>query len=304
MQHIRSAERGRACPANLAHELDWGDFSLPVRGVEPPRLQRIEASGRITVCADHGAGRLKRLYQEGAAKIRLPRLPGPAVEAILINTGGGLTGGDRLEWEVAAESGSSLVVTTQACEKVYRAAEGHALVECRLSAGKGAFLAWLPQETILFDKAALRRRLEVDLEPGASALIVEAVIFGREAMGETISQASFHDRWRVRVNGRLLHAEDLALEGNFSELLARRAIASEARAMATVLLVGEGAEEKMPLVAPLLAPTDGASNWRVGDTGKLLARILARDGYALRQRLMPLLRLLAGEAGLPKIWSS
>ncbi|TIU63331.1 MAG: urease accessory protein UreD, partial [Mesorhizobium sp.] len=47
----------------------------------------------------------------------------------------------------------------------------------------------------------------------------------------------------------------------------------------------------------------GASFWSVGRSGKLLARLTAGDGYQLRKRLVPLVELLNGRAGLPKLWS-
>jgi urease accessory protein len=271
---------------------------------EARRMQRVAAHGRIAVRQGPGGTRLERLFQEGAAKIRLPRRQGHDLEAVLINTAGGLTGGDRLEWEAQVDDGAALTLTTQACEKVYRAGEGEARVTCRLRAGKDAFIAWLPQETILFDRSALRRRLEIDLAPGARALILEATIFGRTAMGEEVRQAVFRDRWRVRVNGRLVHAEDLALDGAVADTLRLPASGAGARAMATVLMMGEGVEAFATGIGDMLAPTGGASAWAVGDTGKLLARLTATDGHALRQRLIPLLQMLSGEAGLPRIWSS
>ena len=271
---------------------------------QTPRFQRIQASGRVSARVRDGKSRLDRLYQEGSAKIRLPRLPGAPLEAVLINTGGGLTGGDRLEWDVEAGAGATLVATTQACEKIYRSSEGEARVTCRLRAGSGGFLAWLPQETILFEGSALTRRLEIDLERGARALIVEAAIFGRTAMGERVEQARFRDRWRVRVDGRLVHAEDLALEGNVHQLMRQPASGNGAIAIASVLMVGEHADAMLPQVQALLGPRDGVSAWSAGGAGKLLARLLAEDGHALRQRLVPLMRLLSGEAGLPRIWTS
>lgn len=271
---------------------------------EAPKFQRIQAVGRVSATVRSGESRLERLYQEGSAKIRLPRRSGSPLEAILINTGGGLTGGDRLEWEVEAGAGATLVATTQACEKIYRTSEGEARVTCRLKVGSGGFLAWLPQETILFDGAALTRRLEIDLDRGARALIVEAAIFGRTAMGERVTQARFCDRWRLRVDGQLVHAEELALEGNVLELLQQSAGGKGAIAIASVLLAGDHAAGMLPDVQVLLGPSDGASAWSVGGAGKLLARLTATDGHALRQRLLPLMRLLSGEAGLPRIWSS
>lgn len=176
----------------------------PVR----PSMQRVAASGAIHAHCVGGATRLDRLWQEGAAKIRLPARDGGPLEAVLINTAGGLTGGDRLSWRVEAGARTSMTVTTQACEKLYRSSGGRAEASCSIRAAAGARIAWLPQETIVFDRSAFSRKLDVDLADDAQALIVEAAVFGRRAMGESVRLAEFRDRWRVRVGGRLAHAED------------------------------------------------------------------------------------------------
>jgi len=157
--------------------------------VQTPRLQRAAGAGRIQVRRAEGATRLARLYQDGCAKIRLPTdHAARSLEAVLINTSGGLTGGDRISWQVDAQAGASLTVSTQACEKVYRARDGEARVAVTLSAGEGARIDWLPQETILFEGSRLNRTLEVDLDEDATLTAVEAVLLGREAMLEPLRQ--------------------------------------------------------------------------------------------------------------------
>ena len=89
----------------------------------------------------------------------------------------------------------------------------------KLKVGAGGTLAWLPQETILFDQVRLRRSIEVDLAPDASLLLAEGVVFGRSAMGETLAQGRFFDRWRVRRGGALVFAESLRLEDAIAERL-------------------------------------------------------------------------------------
>ena len=150
------------------------------------RAQRVAARGELGVLHAAGRTRIDRLYQEGAAKIRMPRTVGDPLEAVLINTAGGLTGGDRLDWSIHVGDGASATVTTQTCEKVYRAASDIAKVGCRMSVGDGGRLAWLPQETIVFDNSAFRRTIEIDLASDAEALVVEATVFGRRAMGESV----------------------------------------------------------------------------------------------------------------------
>ncbi|HEV2507187.1 MAG TPA: urease accessory protein UreD [Mesorhizobium sp.] len=264
--------------------------------------QRAVGHGAIQVEWRHGRSRIARLFQEGCAKIRMPRVTRDPFEAILINTAGGLTGGDRMNWTLRACEGTSAVITTQACERIYRSPESAAVIETRLTAEKGTHLAWLPQETILFDRSALSRRLDVDMDGSATVLLVEAVVFGRQAMGEIVTEARFHDRWRVSVDGRPIHAEDFRLGPDLGAQLARAAIAGGQRALATVLLVGPDAGRHLDEARAITGDDGAVSTWQSGGINKLLARLHAPDSYSLRKRLAPLLRLLNGQS-LPKVWS-
>lgn len=262
----------------------------------PARPQRAEGEGRVLV----SGGRLKTLYQSGAAKIRLPNAHGAhALEAVLINTAGGLTGGDRMTWRAEALAGSSLTVTTQACEKVYRSAGDTARVATQLTVGDGSRLDWLPQETILFDQARIARTLEADLAPGATLLALEAVVLGRQAMGESVASGAFRDRWRIRREGRLVFADDLNLEGGIAALSVRAAALGGARAFATLVLVTADPERLLEPVRAALGDAGAASAFG----GKLVARVVAENGMALRRALIPALSILRQGAPLPRVWT-
>ncbi|AEH85036.1 urease accessory protein UreD [Mesorhizobium opportunistum] len=265
--------------------------------------QRAAGLAQLGCASIDGRTRLRRLYQDGSAKIRLPAVSAGPLEAVLINTAGGLTGGDRLGWDVDVGANASAAITTQACEKVYRAASDRAEVSIKLTVGENGRIAWLPQETIVFDRAAFARTLDVELAAGTEALLVEATVFGRLAMGERAAHGNFHDRWRVRGNGSLIHAEDFRIGPDIAAILGRPAVAGGAIAVATLLLVSPRAEALLDPVREIIGDQGGASIWSVGTSGKLLARLYAEDGYQLRQRLVPLVGLLNGEAGLPKLWS-
>ncbi|TIQ37798.1 MAG: urease accessory protein UreD [Mesorhizobium sp.] len=276
--------------------------------VSPPAAQRVAGRGRLFCGKSGGRTRLQRLYQDGSAKIRMPAVQGDPLEAVLINTAGGLTGGDRLGWSIEVGEGAAASITTQACEKIYRAASDRAETTVRLDVGAGGQIAWLPQETIVFDQAAFARTLDVKLAADAEALLLEATLFGRLAMGERTLLGNFHDRWRVHQNGRLIHAEDFRIGPDIAARLQHRAVAGGARAIATVLLVAPRAETLLEPARAIIGGShvggwSGASFWSVGQSGKLLARLTAGDGYQLRKRLVPLVELLNGRAGLPKLWS-
>ena len=240
-------------------------------------------------------GALTRRREEGCAKLRMPtRLTGQVPEAIIINTSGGLAGGDRLEINVQAAN--DLCLTTQAAEKVYRSLSNETRISTRLSGQGEARLLWLPQETILFDGARLERSLDVDLQENAGLLAVESVVLGRKAMGESLTDFSFHDRWRIRRGGRLIYADDLRFDP--ARVLGAAAL-SGARAFATLVLVGAAAERLVEPLREIIGERGGVSTW----DGKLVARLVGVDGFDLRKTLIPALTLIAAPNELPKVWT-
>ncbi len=255
---------------------------------------------RLGFAVRRGASRLTDLYQAGSAKAMLPRTMAPHPEATLINTAGGLTGGDRLDWDVTLADGAAATLATQTAERIYRAADGQAEVTARLSLGAGARLDWLAQETILFERAALSRRIEADLAPDARLLLVEPLVLGRAAMGEDPDTLRLADRWRIRRGGRLLHAEALTLAPPLSGHRAGPAGLGAMRALATVLYVGADAEDRL---APARAAwpggvLGGVSAW----DGRLVARLAAPRAADLRAALTAFLTRFRG-APLPRVWT-
>ncbi|PCJ85381.1 MAG: urease accessory protein [Hyphomicrobiales bacterium] len=265
-----------------------------------PNMQRSRGHGRLSVRQLDGRTRLDRLFQEGCAKIRIPKTyHGSALEAVMINTSGGLTGGDHMRWEFEAGAGTHLMLTTQACEKVYKASAGVAQTDVTLIAGPKSRLSWVPQETILFNRCAFARSIEADIAEDAEALFLEPMIFGRRSMGEVVTSAQIHDRWRIRQAGQLIHGEEFRMGPNVHELLQQSAVANGAAAMATLLFISPRAEGFLERARELIGPNGGVSHWN----GKLLARVLAVDGFTLRKTLLPLVQLMNFEAALPKVWS-
>lgn len=264
----------------------------------PPALQRARGAAALTMRVQAGRTRIAELYQQGCLKLRFPRLP--AAEAVLVNTAGGMTGGDRLDIDITVADGAALTVTTQAAERVYRALGGPAQLDVRLTAGPGARLFWLPQETIVYDAAQLRRSLTLDAAPDAVFLLCESVVLGRAAMGETVRAGLLQDNWRLRRAGRLVHAEQARLSGAIEELGRQAATLGGARAFATVIAQVPDASMRLGAVRERLpARVGGASAFE----GLLAVRLVAADGYDLRKTLIPVLEVLA-DAPLPRIWSS
>jgi urease accessory protein len=263
----------------------------------PPRLQRAEGEGRVATQLLDGRTRLKTFYQEGAAKIRLPHTHDASLQAVLINTAGGLCGGDDIRWHAEAAPGARLVLTTQACERVYRSTGEDARIATQLTAGRGAKLDWLPQETILYEGGRLHRTLDVDLAEDAILCAVEAIILGREAMGEDARNAVLRDRWRIRRGGKLIHAEATTLT---ADPLERDGLSllDGCGAFATVLYIGADTTRKRDALRPLLTGRSGAS--AVGD--RLVVRAIAPSGLALRKIIAPIVATLSSAGALPRLW--
>jgi urease accessory protein len=239
------------------------------------------------------------LHESGSLRVRFPSPVGTGASAVLVNTAGGIAGGDRFDIEIAARAGSRLTLTTAAAEKVYRAPASAAELNIVLKVASTAHLSWLPQETILFDAARIFRSIDIELEAGASLLLCEIAVFGRAAMGETMRSGTFVDRWRLRLGGRLVFAETVRLDGDIGTRLARPAIAKGGVAVATVLIVpgDEALVARIRDNSASFAGEVGLSAWN----GFAMARFCAQDASKLRADVMAVLRA-AGGAQLPRLW--
>jgi urease accessory protein len=263
---------------------------------------RVRSHGRLDLSfrkREHRAV-LDRSYQSGSLRMRLPRGEGPPC-AVLVNTAGGMAEGDSLEQSIAWGEGTVATVTTQAAEKIYRALSAGCRISTRLTVAHGAQAEWLPQETILFDAARLRRDAQIVLEGDVTFLGLEAVVLGRTAMGETLRSGSLHDRMRIWRNGRLVYADSLALEGDIGALMERQAIGGGARAMAVIVHASCDAGGLIAQVREALAGATGmaaASTWN----GLLAVRLLASDGEMLRGDITLALSALRGGRPLPRVW--
>jgi urease accessory protein len=242
-----------------------------------------------------GIVRLSDLEQRDPLKILFPDPLGePQPVAVLVNTGGGVVGGDRLATSIDVGPGATALVVGQAAEKVYRSWGPDSVVANALDVGAGGRLEWFPQETILFDRARLDRRLDVGLSDASAFLGGEIVVFARRARGETMTGGALRDRWTIRRDGRRIWADAFVADPLDDALLDRPALLGGARATATMVCVCE-----MPARALEIAREQpGISCGLVG--GVLVARLLDSDVPALRERYLGLwLALRAGLFGLP-----
>jgi urease accessory protein len=264
------------------------------------------ATGHIALSVAQSGGRTRRksVHEDGSLRVRFPNTTASVLEAVTVNTGGGMTGGDRFAVEIALEAGARLMVGSAAAEKIYRSNGPDAEMTVALDLADGAEFSWLPQETILFDGARLSRRIDVDLTGSATLLMAEAVVLGRLASGEAMNRGSYSDRWRVRRDGKLIYADTARLDGDIAVRLGEAAVAAGGIAIATVLIAPAGDKllaqklEQVRAVSENFTGEVGISAWN----GIAVARLCAKDGAALRHDLIAVLAAL-GQA-VPRLWLS
>ena len=259
------------------------------------------AVGAVTfdVALVDGVTRRRQLHESGSLRVRFPSPEAQGLSAVFVNTAGGIAGGDRFDIDIAAGEGSRLTVTTAAAEKIYRAQGPAAQLNIALKAAAGSHLAWLPQETILFDQARVNRQIDIDLAETASLLLCEIVVFGRAAMGEKMLTGSFVDRWRLRRGGRLVFAETVRLDGDIGEKLKRPAVAKGGVAIGTALIVpgDEALVTRIREASESFGGEVGISAWN----GFAMARFCAQDAAKLRADMIAVLGSVGGPA-LPRLW--
>ncbi|MEN3349439.1 MAG: urease accessory protein [Bradyrhizobium sp.] len=260
---------------------------------------RAQGAVRFGVHCTDGVTRRGDLHESGSLRVRFPSPEDSGLSAMFVNTAGGIAGGDRFDIAIAAGAGARLTLTTAAAEKVYRAPGAAARLDIALKVDAGAHLGWLPQETILFDRARIHRGFDIELAEGASLLLCEIAVFGRTAMGETMRHGEFVDRWRMRRGGRLVFAETVRLDGEIGEKLARRAIAGGGSAIGTALIVpgDEALVERIREASESFRGEVGISAWN----GFAMARFCAQDAVRLRADMMTVLGR-ASAVPLPRLW--
>jgi len=268
-----------------------------VRSLDPARAQ-----GALRALFEKAGSRtyLARLFETGGLRLHLPRAE-QACEAVTINCGGGVVGGDAMTYGIELGPSATAVLTSQSAEKIYRSDGPDAAIDLHLRLGTGARLDWIPQETILFNQARLARRLNVEMAADSRLLLIESLVFGRRAMGESRISGFVCDSWRIRRDGKLIFAEEFRLDGDLASVLDRPACGGGARACATLLYVAPGAESRLEaLRAALLSQPGceaGASAW----DGMLTARLTASAPEDLRAALRTAMLFLRG-AGVPRVW--
>jgi len=267
--------------------------------LDRPRLQRSSGESRVAYAFRDGKTRLSDLYQRDPCRVLFPEPePGEPPQAVLLTTSGGVTGGDALTMAIEIGPGATAVATTQAAEKVYRAASGSGpcRIDVSVRVAAGATLDWLPQETIVFQGARLKRRTVADVEPGAALLACEMVVLGRAASGERFESGLLLDMWSVRRAGRLVWTDALRVEGETPD----GAGFGAANALATVIGVWDEPQPHFERARALLEAVTEARAAVTLVNGVMVARVLG-EATAVRRATIRFLTDFRGRR-LPRVW--
>jgi urease accessory protein len=271
-------------------------------------LQRAEGSCRIVLSGSERGTRVMDVFQQSPIRVLFPGTRGAAVEeAVFVNTAGGIAGGDRLEYSVTVLANASIAVTSQAAEKVYRALNEPARIATKLKASEDAKLAWLPQETIVFNRARVSRETEVELASGAQLLALEWLLLGRAAHGEEMRSGQITDSWRVKRDGRLIWGDTFRATNEIFPHLGRKALLSDCKTIATLLYFGPNLDITLETLRDL-ATSLGCSCAATLVSGLMIVRFAATASSDLRLALRSVLQLFGRELGpgpfrVPKMWS-
>lgn len=265
-----------------------------------PLMQRSTGRAALRLGARDGGPIVEDLFQTGSARVFVPRTGRGLEDAIFVNTSGGLTGGDRLDYALTLAADLTFTASTQTAERAYLAGDDPARIRVGAQVGPGGRLVWLPQETILFEGSNLDRRTEIDLATGASCVLVETVILGRLAMKERPRAARLSDRRMIRIAGRPVWAENIRIDARVLAASGSAAMLGDCTCFGVLVLVGAGAEtaaDSIPAIPPPVSVSSAVSGWN----GRTILRLQSPDPWALKLHLARVAARLTGRP-IPKSW--
>lgn len=295
-------------PPDVTERLDLCLAESSTKDTGDKDLQRADGRCGIVLCGSEHGTRIDDVFERSPIRVMFPRSGHFAMEeAVLINTAGGIAGGDRLEYSVAALPGASIAVTSQAAEKVYRALNEPAHVTTRLKARESSRLAWLPQETIIFNWARLHRMTEIELFSGSQLLALEWLVLGRAAHGEVVVGGSISDSWHVKKDGRLIWADSFRITDEIFPHLSRKALLSKCTAIAMLIYLGPDLDKRLEFLREILSSL-GCDCAVTLVAGLIVARFAAKQSSDLKIALRSFLQQVEPELGsgpfrVPRMWS-
>lgn len=198
------------------------------------RLEFVNRNGATQLVCNQGQAPLKvqrPFYPEGNA----------VCHGVILHTAGGIVGGDRLSCDFRLQPNAKALLTTAAASKVYRTNGKVAQQIIQVDVAAGAFLEWLPQETIVFDQAMYRQQMRINLARDACWVGWEITRFGRSARGERFTQGEWRSQTEVWQNDRPLWIDRQWLPGSETVFASSHGLAN-CPVVASFALVGWSVE--------------------------------------------------------------
>jgi urease accessory protein len=161
---------------------------------------------------------------------------------MMLNTSGGMVGGDRLRTFVEIGPQASAVLITASATKAYRTTGAAAIQETAIRIGPGAMLEYLPDHLIPHPGAVVHQSLRVEMAASSRAIVYDAIAAGRIGRGE---------HWAFRE----LRTETTLVRGNRPLYLGRSRITPKLQPLtqlgwtqdfnylASIIIVGETADD-------------------------------------------------------------
>jgi urease accessory protein len=258
---------------------------------------------------------LSRSYSQAPLKIQRPFYPeGDLCHSVMLHTAGGIVGGDRLSVQTHLHPHAQALVTTAAAAKVYDSNSKPAHQTTILTLEAGAYLEWLPQETILFNGALYHQTLRVNLGSEAVWLGWDVTRLGRTARGEQFATGKWRSHTEVWQGDRLLWVDRQGISGG-SEMLSSPHGLADGSVIGSLALVGRSVPPDLVEQARLLwqrqpskpaqslLPETGVTRLSAG----LLCRYRGHSTAEARQWFMQVWQLvrqfhLQRSICIPRVW--
>jgi len=163
---------------------------------------------------------VSRAYATSPLRLLTPRAHRPSAWIYTSSYGGGLVGGDALRLSIDVGRGARAFVSSQSSSKIYRSERASSLtVDARV--GAGAHLVMWPDPVVCFAKSAYRQHQRFDVDGDGVLVLVDWMTSGRRASGERWQFSRYESGTIVRLAGRLVVRDSVALWAADGELARR-----------------------------------------------------------------------------------
>jgi urease accessory protein len=296
-------------PATLLH-----NTPAPRRALTPPesdpapsgwhahlKLRYIRHQRKTVLLEQHHTGPLfvqKPFYPEGSR----------TCHTYLVHPPGGVVGGDRLALDLIVEPRGHAVLTTPAAGKFYRSAGPQALQANQLAVAPGAALEWLPQETIVYNRANAALRTTVRLDKDARFIGWEMICLGLPAARQPFVEGRLDQRFEIVRENRPLFIEPFRLRENDPVLTARWGL--DGRPAIGTMVATTGDKTVLAAIREKIAPASATEAFAATQINDLtICRFVGSDIYAGFRYFLEAWRLLRPAllkqpACLPRIWAT